>query len=140
FQIGHHKVLEAQWTSMAQIKTAYDRITAETSLLQRKMNAVKSISNARGAGWARVLNDLADAVPKGVWIRKIAYEKGLLTISGSAVSKTRNEMIIANNFVATLKEKSSIRDYFFGLDVDSIQRREGSALSIADFTLKAKQR
>jgi Tfp pilus assembly protein PilN len=138
FEVGGHQVLQMRWNAMAADKKIFDDISNESKTIQNRLNSLKPITSQAGFGWSRLLNDISDSVPKGIWLRQIEFSKGLLTVSGSSVSKMENEMVAVGNFVAALKAKSGIRDYFIGIDVDSIQRREGVALSIADFRLKAK--
>ncbi|MEI6438113.1 MAG: PilN domain-containing protein [Candidatus Omnitrophota bacterium] len=137
---AQHTMLQVRWGSMGAQKKALDEITNETKALQVKMNALKVVTSAQGVVWARLLNEVSDSVPKGVWIRELRFDKGLFSVEGSAVSKVRNEMILVNNFVAALKEQPEMKKNFSGVDVDSIKRREGTALSIADFTVKAKRK
>ena len=135
---AQHTMLLARWGTMGAQKKVMDDITSEIKILQTKMNTVRVITSAQGIVWAKLMNEVSDCVPKGVWIRMVRFEKGVLTIDGSAVSKVKNEMIVVNNFVAALKEQPALKKSFAGIDVASIERREGTALSIADFSLKAK--
>lgn len=137
---AQHTMLQVRWSLMGEQKRVLDNITNETKTLQLKMNALRVITSAQGVVWARLMNEVSDSVPRGVWIREIRFQKGLLTIDGSAVSKVKNEMIIVNNFVAALKEQPELKKSFSGIDVSSIVRRENTALSIADFTLKVARK
>ena len=48
-------------------------------------------------------------------------------------------MVLAGQFVATLKQKKTFVDYFADVDVDySIQRQENLLVSVANFNLKAR--
>ncbi len=140
YRMASYKILEARWNAMSGDQKAYNEVSNEIKSIQGKMAVVRPITSAQSLHWARFLNELSDSVPKGVWLRELVFEKKDLTIHGSSVSKMRNEMVEAGNFVAALKEKQSIRDSFTGVDVDSIQRRESVAVSIADFSLKAKRK
>ena len=140
FKMAGYKILEARWNSMGADKKAYDEVVDELAKLQAKMNSLRPIASVRQVPWARLLNDVSDSVPKGVWLREVLFENGLLTLYGSSVSKMQNEMVEAGNFVAELKGKSSIKEYFIGMDIDSIQRRENVAVSVADFSLKARHK
>jgi Tfp pilus assembly protein PilN len=104
------------------------------------MNAVRPITSLQQIRWARLLNEISDSIPKGVWLREILFEKGTIAIYGSSVSKMQTEMVEAGNFVAALKEKASIKEGFSGVNIDSIQSRENSPVAVADFTLKAKSK
>lgn len=140
YKMVRHEVLAVRWNSMAADKKALDTLTSETQTLQKRMMTMRPISSAQGIVWARFLNQVSDSVPKGVWLREVRYETDSLTIHGSAVSKMKNEMIIAGNFVSALKEEPVIKENFSGIDIDSIQRRENTPLEVADFSLKAKRK
>lgn len=140
YKLARHKILEVRWGSLGADRQAYDEVTRELSGLQLKMNTLRPITSAQGLDWARLLNELSDSVPKGVWLREVVYDKSSFTIYGSSVSKVKNEMVEAGNFVAAIKEQPSIRENFAGVDVDSIQRRENTSVSIADFSLKVRRK
>jgi Tfp pilus assembly protein PilN len=140
YKLTAHKLLEVRWNSMAADKKACDAVADELKVLQTRLNSLRPIISTEQSQWARLLNELSDSVPKGVWLRELLFEKGSMSIYGSSVSKMQTEMVETGNFVAALKEKPSIKDSFMGVDVDSIQRRENTSVSIADFTLKAKRK
>jgi hypothetical protein len=138
YKLASHKLLEARWNSMAADKKICDEVADELKKLQAKTNSLRPITSVAQIHWARFLNEVSDSVPKGVWLREVLFERGSVAIYGSSVSKMKTEMVETGNFVAALKEKSSIKESFTGVDIDSIQRRENTSVSIADFTLKAK--
>ena len=140
FKVAQYQLLQVKWDSMAADKKAVDEIFNESKALQAKFSALRPITSQANFLWARLLNDVSDSVPKGIWLREISFNRGLLNISGSSVSKIKDEMISAGNFVSALKDKQTIKESFTGIDIDSIQRREGTVLSIADFSLKARQK
>lgn len=140
YRLTAHKILETRWNSMATDKKFCDSIADELKIIQTRMNSLRPITSVPDLHWARLLNEISDSVPKGVWLRELLFEKGSLFIYGSSVSKMQTEMVDTGNFVAALKEKPGIKSSFAGVDVDSIQRRENTAVSIADFTLKAKRK
>jgi len=138
YKLTAHKLLEARWNSMAADKKTCDVDADELKKLQAKTSSLRPITSVARVHWARFLNEISDSVPKGVWLREVLFERGSVAIYGSSVSKMKTEMVETGNFVAALKEKSSIKEGFTGVDIDSIQRRENTSVSIADFTLKAK--
>jgi hypothetical protein len=140
YKLASYKVFEVRWNAMAGDKKVFDDLSNELKGLQTKMNALRPITSAQELLWSELLNDISDSVPKGVWLREVLLDNGMLTIYGSVVSKMKNEMVEAGNFVAALKERPTISKYFTGVDVDSIQRRENSAVSVADFSLKIRRR
>ena len=140
YKLASHKLLESRWNSMAADKKICDQVADELKVIQARMNSLRPITTVPQVHWAMLLNELSDSVPKGVWLREVLFEGGAMTIYGSSVSKMKTEMVETGNFVAALKEKASIKNNFTGVDVDSIQRRENTAVSIADFTLKARRK
>jgi|GEM_PF-334563 len=137
-KVAQHTLLEVRWGALSPKKKVLDDVINQTKEVQTKISALKVIAIDQGVVWAKLLNEVSDSVPNGAWLRDVLYIKGVLTIEGSAVSKVRNEMIIVNNFVAALKEKPLFKSGFVGIDVDSIEGRKDTALSIADFVLKAR--
>lgn len=137
-KITQHRILEARWQTMAAQKMKYDTVFDEAKILQARMNTLKPMTAERGLGWSKLMNDISDSVPKGVWLKEIALNKKVLTISGSAVSRVQAEMMAAGSFTAALKEKPLVINAFSIVDVDSIQRRDVQGLAVADFTIKAK--
>jgi hypothetical protein len=133
-------LLEKRWATMSLDKKNVDDIVKEATDIQVRMASLAPITSGRVLPWGKTLNDISDSLPKGVWIQSINFDKTYLTISGSAVSKSMNEMMLPGVFTASLKEKRLFKDHFITLDVDSIQRRANTALSIADFSLKGKIR
>lgn len=140
FQVGRHQILQMKWNAMDTDKKVFDDISNESKTIQNRLNSLKPITSQAGFLWSRLFNDISDNVPKGVWLRQIDFNRGLLTISGSSVSKMANEMVTAGNFASALNKKSSVKDFFTDVDVDFIQRRTGTTLSIADFRLKTRRK
>jgi Tfp pilus assembly protein PilN len=139
-RVAQHTMLNVRWDSLAPKKKVLDDAMNEIKAVQAKMSAVKVITDGQGVVWAALLNEISDSVPNGLWIREIRFVKGDLMVEGSAVSKVKNEMIIVNDFAASLKEKTVIRAGFTGIDIESIEERKNSVQAIADFLLKAKRR
>ncbi|MFH0754891.1 MAG: PilN domain-containing protein [Candidatus Omnitrophota bacterium] len=140
YKFASVKILQVRWEMMGADKRAYDDVIGELTQLQSKMMTLKPITVAQSLHWANFMSDISESVPKGVWIRQIVFDKGLLSIQGCAVSKIKSEMSDAGDFVANLKVKRSIKENFSGLEVESIQRRDNLSVSVADFLLKAKRK
>ena len=139
-QSVRQNALEIQWKSMAADKKIYDDVKAELDALQKKMDSLKKITDVNGPTWSKIINEISKSVPKGGWIRQITFEGGRIMISGSVVSKVKSEMVVASDFVTKLKQKPSFQAAFTDVEIDSIQRREDTMLSIADLSVKAKRK
>jgi Tfp pilus assembly protein PilN len=140
YKFASCKILQVRWDMMGADKKNFDEVTGELKQLQTKMATLRPITSAQTLHWVNLLNDVSDSVPKGVWVRQISFDKGQLVIHGSSVSKIKNEMVEAGNFVSALKDRRSIKENFTSVDIESIQRRENTALSVADFILRAKRK
>lgn len=137
---AEHRILETRWSVSSPEKQSLDSLSGETRELKAAMDAFTPVLSEGNIHWPRLLSDISASMPKGIWLNSMTYAGGELIISGSSVSKTRNEMVSPGTLVSALKQKDSFRQFFIAVDVDSIQRRETAALSIVDFTLKARQK
>ena len=139
WKMMERNMLQVRWNSLAADKKVVDEVSDQIKAVQAKMTAVHPIMAVSNILWSGFIKDVSLSVPKGVALKQVSLEKGSLVISGSATSMRKNEMILAGQFVATLKQKKNFADYFMDADVDySIQRQETLLLSVANFNLKAK--
>lgn len=135
-----NRILEARWSASSPEKQAVDLLSNEARDLRATLDAFKPVLSQGNIHWPRLLADISASMPKGIWLTSMTYADGQLVILGSSVSKTRNEMVSPGMLVSALKQKDAVRQFLSTIDVDSIQRREAAALSIVDFTLKARQK
>jgi Tfp pilus assembly protein PilN len=135
-----NRILEARWSASSPEKQSVDLLSNETRELRSALDAFKPVLSQGNIHWPRLLADISASMPKGIWLTSMTYADGQLVIMGSSVSKTRNEMVSPGMLVSALKQKDSVQRFLAAIDVDSIQRREATALSIVDFTLKARQK
>ena len=135
-----NRILEARWSAASPEKQSVDLLSNETRELKSALDAFRPVLLQGNIHWPWLLADIAASMPKGIWLTSMTYADGQLVIMGSSVSKTRNEMVSPGMLVSALKQKDSVRQFLLAIDVDSIQRREATALSIVDFTLKARQK
>jgi hypothetical protein len=68
----------------------------------------------------------------------MTLDKFGLSIEGSVVSKTRNEINNVGLFISSLKQDNDFIKDFSSLEVNSIQRSKASSVEVADFTILAK--
>jgi hypothetical protein len=136
--IGQLTAHQMAWQKLAPDKTALDAISDESKDIKTKMNMVSDMTTKRSVLWAPKLNDISDALPKGLWLRNMMLDKAGLTIEGSVVSKTRNEISNVGLFISALKQDKDFINDFSSLEVNSIQRNKESSVEVADFTIVAK--
>lgn len=139
FQAAQRQKLEVRWGALAQDKKALDDVSGEIRALQARLTAFRPVIFSRPISWAQFMKDVSSSIPKGVSLKQVSLDKGILLIKGSALSRRKNEMVLAGQFVESLKQRPIFADHFVDVGVDySIQRKEAQFLSVANFDLKAK--
>ena len=139
YKVVERNMLQERWNSLVADKKVVDEILGQIQAVQMKMTSLRPITSVNPVLWSRFMKDVSLSVPKGASLKQVSLEKGVLIIKGSAISRKKNEMVLAGQFVATLKQKKTFVDYFIDVDVDySIQRQEAGLLSVANLNLKAR--
>jgi len=128
----------AQWQKVLPDKTILDGIFKESGDLKKKINLISDMTTKKMVLWAPKLNVISDSVPRGVWIRRMTLEKVGLTIEGSVVSKTQNEINNVGIFVTALKKSDYFMNDFSSLEENSIQGGKSNVIEVTDFSVLAK--
>jgi len=136
--IGQLTAHQSVWQKLAPDKAALDAITDESKDIKNKMNLIQGLTTKKAILWAPKLNAISDALPRGLWIRDMTLDKTGLSIEGSVVSKTRNEINNVGLFIADLKKNDAFMKGFASLEVSSIQSSKTNAVEVTDFTVLAK--
>jgi Tfp pilus assembly protein PilN len=126
------------WQKLAGDKAALDAINDESKDIKTKMNMIADMTTKKSVLWSPKFNAISDALPRGLWIRNMTLDKTGLSIEGSVVSKTRNEINNVGLFISALKQDNDFIKDFSSLEVNSIQRSNASSVEVADFTILAK--
>jgi Tfp pilus assembly protein PilN len=133
-QIKRH---ERQLASIAPEKANTDRVIQELRILQSKVKSIESIAGQRKVIWAKKLNAISDAAPRGVWLTRLTFQDGILIIQGSAVSKSKNEMTNVHAFTSNLNNNKEFTENLSNIELGLIKSRKVSATQVADFTITA---
>ena len=131
-------LVKARWEKLLPDRNRIDAIGTELRDLRKKVTTITGITSAATSPWSRKMNVLSDALPKGVWLKKINLDSGILTLEGSAFSKTHSEIVTVGNFVANLKKEGAFADDFSSIEVQSIQRGKRGPTEVVDFVITAK--
>lgn len=129
---------QAQWQKMAPDKNAIDAINQEFKDLKAKMTLITDSALKKNIVWSQKLNILSDALPKGVWFKKIAWNESTLIIEGQAYSKFHDEIAIIGNFVSNLKKDINFMKDFSSIELNSISRIKKGVTEVAVFTITVK--
>ena len=135
---GKHKALTQEWEEILPSKRRVDVVVSRLRGVQAKAKSIQNILPEEQILWSKKLNIVSDNIPRGVWLRKIAFADDILFIEGSAVSKGQDEMISVHRFASNLKSQEDFLENLTDLELGSIQRRKIKDVDIADFSIKAK--
>ena len=136
--MGRLSVYNAKWQKVLPDKIILDSIYKESAGLKKKINIISDMTTKKSVRWAPKFNAISDSLPRGVWIRKMTLDKTGLTMEGSVVSKTRNEINNVGLLLSALKQNEAFMKDFSSLEVNSIQRSKTNAVEVTDFTVMAK--
>jgi len=137
-KLAQHKILKTQWEAMRPEKEAVDAVVSEMRATQNRYTSVDDITGRSDLSWAQKLNILSDNLSRGVWLKKVALDDGVLFIEGSAISRETTEIISIHRLTSDLKENDNFSRHFTELDLGSIQRRKIKDVEVADFVITMK--
>ena len=137
---GMHQLAgyKANWQQVLPDKTKLDSIKKEIGDLKRKINLISDMTTQKTLLWAPKFNAISNSLPRGVWIRKMTLDKVGLTIEGSVVSKSQNEINNVGMFLSALKKNKEFMKGFSSLEENSIQGGKNNAIEVTDFSVMAK--
>jgi hypothetical protein len=136
--MGHLSNDKARWQKLLPDKTTFDSIDKESKDLKKKIAMLSDMTTKKSVLWAPKFNAISDALPKGLWLRRMVLDKVGLSMEGSVVSKNQNEIADVGEFVSALKQNDAFMKNFSSLEVNSIQRSKSNAVEVTDFTVMAK--
>jgi Tfp pilus assembly protein PilN len=134
----HMAHARAEWQKVSSDKIMLDAISSEAKALKKKTGVISDMTANKNVVWSQKFNAISDALPRGIWLRRISLDRSGLTLEGSAVSKDHNEISNVGNFVSALKRDDAFIKDFSSLEVNSIQRGKKNSIEVADFTVVAK--
>lgn len=130
--------LKARWEKLLPDRSRLDAIGGELKDMRKEITTITDITSVRAGRWSRKLNILSDALPKGVWFKRIALDNKSLTLEGGAFSRTGNEIIIVGDLVANLKKDPAFADDLLSIELQNVQRGKRGPTEVAEFTVTAK--
>jgi len=136
--IGRLSQANAEWQKVLPDKTTLDSLNKETGDLSKKIKIISDMTTMKSVLWAPKFNAISDHLPAGLWIRKMTLDKLGLTIEGSVVSRSQNEINNVGLLLSALRQNDGFMKDFSSLEVNSIQRGKNSVVEVTDFTVMAK--
>jgi len=135
---GRLNKINAAWQLVVPDKTALDSMNRQNGDLKKKIATISDMTTNKLVFWAPKFNAISDAIPKGLWLRKMTLDKTALTMEGSVVSKNESEINNVGVFLSTLRQNDAFMKDFASLEVNSIQRSKDNTVEVTDFTVTAK--
>jgi Tfp pilus assembly protein PilN len=137
---GQLSARNAKWQQLLPDKNVLDGIHKETAGLTQQVKTISDMTINQSLVWAPKFNAISDALPKGLWLRKMSFDKSGLSMDGSVVSKNQSEINNVGLFLSALKQNNGFMKGFSSLEVNSIQRSKAQAVETTDFTVMAKSK
>ena len=135
--MGHLSSCRANWQKVLPDQILLGSMNKESGDLKKKIDVIADMTTKKFVRWSSKFNTISDALPRGLWIRKMTLDKIGLVVEGSGVSKTQNEINNVGLFLSALKKNDDFMKDFSSLEVNSIQR-ETNTIEVTDFTVMAK--
>jgi len=136
--LGRLPGYRASWQKVMPDRAGLESMKAETRILRKRIKLISGITTKEIVLWAPKFNAISDDLPRGLWLKKMTLEKGALTMEGSVVSKSQNEINNVGLFLATLKKNNDFMKDISSLEVNSIERGRNNTVEVTDFTVMAK--
>jgi len=136
--MGHLSHAKAEWQKVLSNKIALDSMTKESGDLNKKIKTISDMTTKKSIRWAPKFNAISDHLPSGLWIRRMTLDKIGLTIEGSVVSRSQNEINNVGLLLSDLRQDDNFMKDFSSLEVNSIQRGKNNVVEVTDFTVTAK--
>ena len=137
-KIAEQQTLKGQFDKIATNKNVADGVLSDLRSAQAKLTAVEKLAGERKIYWSQKLNLVSDAIPKGIWLKKIALRDGIFFLEGSSFSKEKKEISNVHLFTSALKDSLDFQKYMNEFELGSIQSRTIQRVDIADFLITTK--
>ena len=133
--IQYHKYEQERGVLSPERKSTEDAVK-QLKDMQEKSKSMQGIAAKRDIFWSKKMNEISDNLPRGLWLARVALDKDVLIIQGSALLKDETKMSI-HSLTANLKSSAIFMDSFHDIEPGLIKRREIGPSSVQDFTITA---
>ncbi len=119
------KSLETQRRSVEAFRKEHDISSVDAKAVQQLM--------AQRLNVAEKLNKLSFFAPAGVWFEEVSFASKAFTLRGTAVSLKKEEMLLINKFLDSLKTDAGFVKFLSGVELSSVQRSVIGGYDVVDF-------
>lgn len=123
------RVLEPQRKALEAAKKEFDVLSEGSRIAERLLKQRINL--------AQKLNCLSIDLPSGVWLDELSLTAKGLILKCSAISLKKEEMVLVNKFIDSLKNDPRFFGDFTGLELSSVQVRTIGGYDVVDFILTA---
>ncbi|MFP4472341.1 MAG: PilN domain-containing protein [Candidatus Omnitrophota bacterium] len=134
---GRLTKLEKTWNAMSAEQQRVVKIKRGLDAQRQKISSLREVTGNTDIIWAKKLNIISDAIPRGVWLRGLVLEGDRLFLRGSSVSKHKAEMLNPHTFLANLQEQKEFMADIGLIELESIKSRMVGETQVADFVIRA---
>jgi Tfp pilus assembly protein PilN len=136
-KVKEFRDLQAQMQDISVAKQEVEALLSDIRATEKTFDDISKVTRQRQILWSPKFNTISDILPRGVWLKRIAFSNGVLNIQGSAISRQSNEIANVHVFTANLKDSGEVFADFDNFELGSIRRRSVGKVEVADFILTA---
>ncbi len=122
--------LEPQRKMVENINKEYAGLTQDSAAIQRLLK--------ERVIWSEKLNLLSFDLPPGIWFNEISISEKGLTVKGSVISLTKQELGQIKKFLDNLEKDNNFFVNFTSLDLGPVQKVSIGSYEVAEFTISGK--
>ena len=121
------KYRKAKKTQLENVLKTLENLERIKARLDKKVKIINQLKS-RQKIVAKMMDDMSNVIPDRVWLKKLNFSRGALTISGKALS---------NNLIADLIKNMQNTNHFSNVRINFFKRRKQSGLDIFNFSIKS---
>jgi Tfp pilus assembly protein PilN len=129
--------LSSKWEKLEPQRKMVENINKEYTGLTQDSAAVHKLLKER-VSWSEKLNLLSLDLPPGIWFNEINISEKGLTVKGSVISLTKQELGEIRKFLDNLEKDKDFFADFISLELGPVQKVSIGSYEVAEFTISGK--
>jgi len=117
----------AKKTQLENVLKTLENLERIKARLDKKVKIINQLKN-RQKTVAKMMDDMSNAIPDWVWLNKLKFSHGALSISGKALS---------NNLIADFIKNMQNTNHFCNVRISNSTRKKQSGLDVFNFSIKS---
>jgi len=128
------KRADVRWKRMEADRKVLEVFKKNYAFLFNDQDNISGLINNRLL-WSKKLNTLSLLLSSGMWFKELLLNGVELSIKGSVVSFTKEEMNLINKYIDSLKSDQDFMKDFSSVALGGVERKQIAGFEIFDFTL-----